>query len=72
MHPSQTLNFINLVFCTLDRWVGFRVLTSCCDFSHFLGSIVDVKEGVTLVGCVHVLGSSEVVSHKPSLQCLCS
>ena len=41
--PSYT--FPNFSVMALGRWVGFEVLISCCDFSHFLGSVVHAKEG---------------------------
>lgn len=65
------------VFCSFGIWV--RVLSSFCDFSHFLGSIVNVEDGVMLARGIHVSDTNcdssysvlvRVVDHKPSLQCL--
>ena len=81
VHPFQASFFVLFVFYLLGIWVGFRVLSSCFDFSHFLGSIVDTKGGGDInKRCLYeqyqlrldVLSSSEVVGHNLGLQCLCS
>ena len=74
-------NFLLWDFCSLGICVRFRVLNSCCDFSCFWGRIVDVEGGGDVnKRCLYerykpwleVFSSSEVASHKPSLQCLWS
>lgn len=77
VRPYQTSTFLISIFCSFGRWVGFEVLISCCDFSHFWGSIMDAKERSAVSrrrSCerLEVLGSSEVVGRKPSLQLLLS
>ena len=65
-----------LLACYMGR---IRILNSCCDFSHFGGSTINVEGGGDVnMRCLceryqpqlKVLGSSEVVGYKPGLQCL--
>lgn len=49
--PFQASSFLLSTFHSLGMWVGFRVLNIGCDFSHLLGSVVNVEEGETSATC---------------------
>ena len=59
---SQTSYALISNLCSLGKWVGFRVLISCCDFSHFWGALSTQRKGATLVGGVYVSDSRYSVS----------